>query len=149
MKSSLRHWCGLSCLAIAFAALMPHAHAGAVYRCKGPQGEMAITNKPDGYASCTKLPGSDYTESAAKAHKPAAKAEPAKTFAEPAKVETAKADPAKPDEVKQEAAKPPSTEAAPRIQIGTGVAVCRCHERAAIERRGAGQDRAECDRTTG
>jgi len=111
MKSSLRHWCGLSCLAIAFAALMPHAHAGAVYRCKGPQGEMAITNKPDGYASCTKLPGSDYTESAAKAHKPAAKAEPAKTFAEPAKVETAKADAAKPDEAKQEAAKSPPAEA--------------------------------------
>ena len=107
MKSSLRHWCSLSCLAIALAALVPHAHAGAVYRCKGPQGEMAITNKPDGYASCTKLPGSDYTESAAKSHKPAAKAEPAKTFAEPAKVETAKADAAKPDEAKPEAAKSP------------------------------------------
>ena len=108
MKSSLRHWCSLSGLAIACAALALQAHAGAVYRCKGPQGETAITNKPEGYASCTKLPGSEYTESATKPHKPAAKAEPVK--AESIKAVT---DFAKPDAAATEAAKLPPAEADP------------------------------------
>jgi soluble lytic murein transglycosylase-like protein len=98
MKSFLRHWCGLFCLAFACAAPAPHAHAGAMYNCRGAQGETAITNKPGGYTSCTKLPHSDYVEPKAKPPKPAPKAESAKT------IEGTAPDTAKPDAAKPEAA---------------------------------------------
>jgi len=48
------------------AALPSVASAGAVFRCTGPHGEIAITNKPGGYVACTKLPNSDYAEPAAR-----------------------------------------------------------------------------------
>ena len=38
------------------------AHAGAVYRCNGPNGQTAITNKPQEYQVCSKLPGTDYVD---------------------------------------------------------------------------------------
>ena len=105
MKPSLRHWCGLVGLALAFAVLAPNARAGAVYRCTGPNGEIAITNKPTGYSTCTKLPNSDYVEpAAAKSPKPAAKTEPAKVVAaataatpEADKPASTKPDPAQPE----------------------------------------------------
>jgi soluble lytic murein transglycosylase-like protein len=51
------------------------AHAGAVYRCNGPNGQTAITNKPQEYQACTKVPGTDYSDAA----KPAVpKPQPAK-----------------------------------------------------------------------
>jgi len=53
--------------ALLFGALT-RAHAGAVYRCNGPNGQTAITNKPGEYSACTKVPGTDYVEPA----KPAA-----------------------------------------------------------------------------
>jgi len=74
---------GVLCAAGLLGATLPSvAHAGAVFRCAGPHGEIAITNKPNGYSACTKLPNSDYVEpAAAKARKPAIKEEPAKTAA--------------------------------------------------------------------
>lgn len=60
-------------LALVLAALAPFARAGAVYRCSGARGEIAITNKPEGYAACTKLANSEYAEPAAKARKPTLK----------------------------------------------------------------------------
>ena len=87
--------CGLLGLALVLATLAPHARAGAVYRCAGPHGEVAITNKPDGYTACTKLPNSDYREPVPAAHKPAVKAEPAKLAVESAKSDNFKPEPAK------------------------------------------------------
>lgn len=47
------------------------AHAGAVFRCNGANGQMTFTNKPSGYSACKKV--SDYAEPAA----PARSAQPA------------------------------------------------------------------------
>jgi len=45
------------------AACLPMpALAGAVYKCEGPNGQIAFTNKPSTFANCTKV--SDYAESA-------------------------------------------------------------------------------------
>lgn len=54
------HWVLFSALMVCGAC----AHAGAVYRCKGPNQEIAITNKPGGYSSCIKLANSDYADPA-------------------------------------------------------------------------------------
>lgn len=90
MNPSLRQWCGIAGLAL--IALTARAHAGAVYRCKGPAGEIAVTNKPDGYSSCTKIANSDYAEPpAARPPKPVPKAEP-KPAAETAKRESIRFD---------------------------------------------------------
>lgn len=53
----------LTASALLFGALA-QAHAGAVYRCNGPSGQTAITNKPQEYQACTKVPGTDYADSA-------------------------------------------------------------------------------------
>src|SRR5262249_16380256 len=53
--------------------------------------------KPTDYSTCSKLPGTDYAEPAAKPHKPAARTEPAKAIADSVKAEPAKPDAAKPD----------------------------------------------------
>lgn len=54
--------------------VLAQARAGAVFRCNGPNGQTAITNKPQEYQACTKVPGTDYADVA----KPAApKASPA------------------------------------------------------------------------
>ena len=104
MKLSLRHSICLICAALALAGLAQNARAGAMYRCKGPSGEMAITNKPSGYTACTKLPNSDYAESApAKPYRPAAKTEGTKAV-EPAPPAVAGAEPAKPQPHPSEAA---------------------------------------------
>ncbi|MBS0591112.1 MAG: lytic transglycosylase domain-containing protein [Proteobacteria bacterium] len=48
-----------------------------MYRCKATDGGVAITNRPDGYVHCTKLPNSDYAEPVpARANKPTPKPEP-------------------------------------------------------------------------
>jgi soluble lytic murein transglycosylase-like protein len=79
MKQSLRHWICLFAVVLALGGLAQNARAGAMYRCKGPSGEMAITNKPDGYSACAKLPNSDYAEPIpAKPRKPVAKVETTK-----------------------------------------------------------------------
>ena len=101
---------GVLCAAGLLGATLPSvAHAGAVFRCAGPHGEIAITNKPNGYSACTKLPNSDYVEpAAAKARKPAIKEEPAKTapaiVPEPGKSAATQAD--APEASKPEASKP-------------------------------------------
>lgn len=45
----------LPVLALCLGATAPCAHAGAVYRCAGTNGQTAFTNKPQGYGSCTKI----------------------------------------------------------------------------------------------
>jgi soluble lytic murein transglycosylase-like protein len=90
------------------AALPSVASAGAVFRCTGPHGEIAITNKPGGYVACTKLPNSDYAEPAAvKARKPAPKEEPAKMAA------ASQAEPAKPAAAQPDAPRPDASKPAP------------------------------------
>jgi soluble lytic murein transglycosylase-like protein len=109
MKPTLRHSICLICIALALAGFARPARAGAMYRCKGPNGELAITNKPSDYAACTKLPNSDYAEpAAAKPHKAVAKIEPANAAA------AKPGDAAKPAASIAEAAKPglPPAEAA-------------------------------------
>lgn len=55
--------------------VLTHAHAGAVYRCNGPNGQTAITNKPQEYQGCSKIAGTEYAEPAkSAAPKPAAPA---------------------------------------------------------------------------
>lgn len=97
MNSRLLRCCGLIGAAFALAATAPTARAGAVYRCTGTQGEFAITNKPTGYLTCTKLPNSDYAEPQAKARKPEpAKAAPGAPGQEASGRASAQAEPAKP-----------------------------------------------------
>lgn len=44
--------------AIVAASLLPSfAYAGAVYRCNGPNGQIAFTNKTSGYKGCTRVAG--------------------------------------------------------------------------------------------
>ena len=51
--------CGLLC-----AAVLPRlAHAGAVYRCSGANGQIAFTNNTSGYSNCKKV--SDYADTPA------------------------------------------------------------------------------------
>lgn len=58
--------------ALCFGAAAPRAYAGAVYRCAGPNGQTAFTNKPQGFASCTKI--SEYVDpQPVRAAKPTAK----------------------------------------------------------------------------
>lgn len=52
--------CGLLAAATIVA---PPAYAGAVYRCTGPNGQLAFTNKPSGYSGCTKV--SNYADAPA------------------------------------------------------------------------------------
>jgi hypothetical protein len=66
MKNSI-----LSAMAMLFAlgcVLTPYAQAGAVYRCSGPDGQTAFTNRPGSFSGCTKI--SEYAD--APASKPAA-----------------------------------------------------------------------------
>ncbi len=64
----------LTATALLIGALT-HAHAGAVYRCNGPSGQTAITNKPQEYQGCSKIAGTEYAEPAkSAAPKPAAPA---------------------------------------------------------------------------
>lgn len=55
-------------LSVIAAALLlgalTQAHAGAVYRCTGPNGQTAITNKPGEYSGCVKVPGTEYADPA-------------------------------------------------------------------------------------
>ena len=49
------------CGALAVAVVVPRAaHAGAVFRCAGPNGQIAFTNKPGGLAGCRKV--GDYAD---------------------------------------------------------------------------------------
>jgi soluble lytic murein transglycosylase-like protein len=114
MNPALRHWGLWVAFAFVLAAMAPFARAGAVYRCSGPHGEIAITNKPDGYAACTKVANSDYAEPAAKAHKPAAKPEAPKAPA--AVADAAKPDIAKPQTSSTEAAKPAAQPESPAAE---------------------------------
>jgi hypothetical protein len=61
MKLSICQGLPVSILAL-LLALSARAHAGAVYRCAGPAGQVAITNKPAEYAACSKVPNSDYVD---------------------------------------------------------------------------------------
>src|SRR3954464_8757635 len=46
----------LACAALFVALVFPlHAIAGAVYKCDGPNGQIAFTNKPGTFAHCTKV----------------------------------------------------------------------------------------------
>jgi len=56
---------------LALLALAPAAMAGGLFRCSGKHGELAYTNKPNGYGNCVKVAG--YTDPPATAA-PAAKA---------------------------------------------------------------------------
>jgi hypothetical protein len=47
-------------LALCFSAVSTRAYAGAVYRCAGPNGQTAFTNRPEGFSGCTKI--SEYTD---------------------------------------------------------------------------------------
>jgi len=110
MNPALRLWWLWVALAFVLAAMASLARAGAVYRCSGPHGEVAITNKPQGYAACTKVANSDYAEPVTKARVPAAKVEAAKTpaVAEAAKPEKIKSDSPDPEAAKSTTAPPES-----------------------------------------
>lgn len=57
-------WSGaLTCGLLACALLPLPATAGAVYRCSGPNGQIAFTNKPTGYSGCSKV--SNYADAPA------------------------------------------------------------------------------------
>ena len=53
----------MTCGLLACALLPAQASAGAVYRCSGPNGQIAFTNKTSGYSGCTKV--SDYADAPA------------------------------------------------------------------------------------
>ena len=53
------------CGAAVFAAMPSRAHAGAVFRCAGANGQLTFTNKPGGYSGCKKV--GDYVEPKASA----------------------------------------------------------------------------------
>ncbi|WP_347261600.1 transglycosylase SLT domain-containing protein [Rudaea sp.] len=120
MNPALRHWGPWIVLAFVLATLAPSALAGAVYRCSGAQGEIAITNKPEGYAACTKLANSDYAEPAAKARKPVLKTEMAKppAVAEAARPDKVAADSHGPDAAKPVASQPEPVAAKPATAGG-------------------------------
>ncbi|MFT3793042.1 MAG: lytic transglycosylase domain-containing protein [Rudaea sp.] len=95
MKRSLRQWGWWLCVGLAAGGLAREAFAGAMYRCNGSHGEIAITNKPAGYTACTKL--SDYAEPEVKARKPALKPDaPKADFADVVSGEARQNDAAKP-----------------------------------------------------
>jgi len=56
---------------LALLALAPSALAGGLYRCSGRHGELAYTNKPNGYSNCVKVAG--YADPSAAAATPAGK----------------------------------------------------------------------------
>jgi soluble lytic murein transglycosylase-like protein len=53
----------LAVLLALFCMLGQRAHAGAVYRCSGPDGQTAFTNKPGSFSGCTKI--SEYADAPA------------------------------------------------------------------------------------
>ncbi|MEP6940961.1 MAG: lytic transglycosylase domain-containing protein [Rudaea sp.] len=59
-KPTLRGPLQFTIAALLLAGATAGAHAGAVYRCNGPNGQTAITNKPQDYQVCSKVPGTDY-----------------------------------------------------------------------------------------
>ncbi|HEY8009418.1 MAG TPA: lytic transglycosylase domain-containing protein [Rudaea sp.] len=68
----------LPVLALCLGVLAPRAHAGAVYRCAGANGQTAYTNKPAGLSGCTKI--SEYIDPPKPpALKPAEKSTPSNT----------------------------------------------------------------------
>ena len=60
----------LVALVLGCAAMASRAHAGAVYRCAGPNGQTAFTNKPGTFSGCTKI--SEYVDPPKPAVPPAA-----------------------------------------------------------------------------
>ncbi len=50
----------LVALVLGCGAMASRAHAGAVYRCAGPNGQTAFTNKPESFSGCTKI--SEYVD---------------------------------------------------------------------------------------
>lgn len=81
--------------ALNFCAMPPCAHAGAVYRCAGPDGQTAFTNKPGSFSGCVKI--SEYADA------PAVKPAPLKPLA------------VKPAEERQDLAKPLEPAADPKL----------------------------------
>jgi hypothetical protein len=97
MKLSDRHLQPLSRLlaALLLLVLAPTAIAGGLFRCSGKHGELAYTNKPNGYSNCVKVAGYvDPPAVAAPAGRSAGNASPGQwNYHENGGDESAKADP--------------------------------------------------------
>jgi len=110
-----RGWfAAVACVGLLLALFLPlAAQAGAVYKCDGPNGQIAFTNKPGTFAHCTKV--SSYVEPPASAKPAEAKGPHSEYRSEPAAAATSPA----PDTA-QAAAGPPPTPPDDRYEIHRG-----------------------------